>query len=58
VEEKEKKISIPMKVQEVLSDNKIEFVFDRINKEDLVKEFESLKANKDGCYCNPGGGGC
>ena len=47
-----------MKVQEVLSDNKIEFVFDRINKEDLVKEFESLKANKDGCYCNPGGGGC
>ncbi len=52
------KIRIPMKIKDILSDNTLTLEFDKIHKEDIIKEFESRKANKDGCYCNPNAGGC
>ncbi len=53
-----KKVRIPLNIKEILSDTTLVLEFDRVHKEALVKEFESKRANKDGCYCNPNGGGC
>lgn len=50
-------VSIPLKVKKLLEDNVIQFEFENLKKNEIL-ELVSKRANKDGCWCNPGGGGC
>lgn len=50
--------NLPESIVAALSNNRIEIEVKKLKKAELIRAAESKSAKEDGCYCNPGSGGC